>query len=253
MALVNLSGSPVSQQGNAASEQRVLLVEDRGPLRDALVRALQVEGFDTRATSKAKETLHQVRSWQPDLLLIDLVVNNQGGLAICRHVSGLVAIPIIVLAAVDAESEVLEALKAGAIDYATRPLDGRALMTRVRTTLARCAQHGEADADQSADQLVEVGPLRIERARRRVFVRGKDVHFAKMEYNVLLALALRPGEIRTRKDLFDEIWAGRRFEDPRTLDVHIRRIREKLELDPGHPEHLVTVRGIGFYFKADGL
>ena len=126
MALVNLSGSPVSQQGNAASEQRVLLVEDRGPLRDALVRALQVEGFDTRATSKAKETLHQVRSWQPDLLLIDLVVNNQGGLAICRHVSGLVAIPIIVLAAVDAESEVLEALKAGAIDYATRPLDGRA-------------------------------------------------------------------------------------------------------------------------------
>jgi two-component system response regulator RegX3 len=160
----------------------------------------------------------------------------------------LLPAPIIVLAPVDATTQLLEALESGATDYATRPLDGRALLTRIHTTLARSFQ-----IDMPAvDETVEVGPLIIEPSRRRVSVRGTEVHFAKMEYEVLLALALRPGEILTNSELLDEIWAGRRFEDPRTLSTHIRRIRKKLEIDPGHPQHLLTVRGVGFYFNVDG-
>jgi len=252
MALLNVSAPSADAKlgHDQASKRRVLLVESPGRLRDALMKALQGEGFELRTTSTAKGALHQVQSWQPDILLIDLAVDNLNGLTICQRISALVSTPIVVLAAVDAEAQVLEALGSGAVDYATRPLDGRALITRIRTTLARPARHCKAEA--VTDQIVEAGPVTIERSRRRVSVRGEYVHFAKMEYEVLLALALRPGEICKREELLDEIWAGRPVEDPRTLDVHVRRIREKLELDPRHPEHLVTVRGVGYYLKALG-
>ena len=247
--MVNPSLDPAfANDGNTETERRVLLVEDRGPLRDALVGALQFEGYDTRTTTNGRETLRRLHSWHPDLVLIDLLVHNGTGLEICRQVAGLVPSPIIVLAPVDAEAQLLEALTSGAVDYATRPLDGRALITRIHTTLARPSQTD----GPFVDEIVEVGPLTIELSRRRVSVRGTPVHFAKMEYEVLLALALRPGEIRTGDELLDEIWAGRSFEDPRTLSTHIRRIRKKLETDPGNPEHLVTVRGIGYYFNANG-
>jgi two-component system, OmpR family, response regulator RegX3 len=248
LVLVTPARDLAPENENASENRRVLLVEEKGPLRDALVGALQAEGYDTRTATSVKETLHQLQSWYPELLLIDLLAHEGSGLDICRQVAGLLPAPIIVLAPVDATIQLLEALESGATDYATRPLDGRALMTRIHTTLARSLQIDMPTVDET----VEVGPLIIEPSRRRVFVRGTEVHFAKMEYAVLLALALRPGEIRTNSELLDEIWAGRRFEDPRTLSTHIRRIRKKLESDPGHPQHLLTVRGVGFYFNADG-
>lgn len=246
--MVNPARDPAFESDNTETERRVLLVEDRGPLRDALVGALRVEGYDTRTTTSGTAALRQLHSWLPDLVLIDLLVHNGTGLEVCRQVAGLVPSPIIVLAPVDATAQLLEALDSGAVDYATRPLDGRALITRIRTTLERSSQMGEP----FVDEIVDVGPLTIELSRRRVSVRGRPVHFAKMEYEVLLALALRPGEIRTGDELLEEIWAGRSFEDPRTLSTHIRRIRKKLETDPGNPEHLVTVRGIGYYFNPNG-
>jgi two-component system response regulator RegX3 len=246
---MNAACNPASEnEADADAERQVLLVEDRGPLRDALVGALRAEGYTTQTAANAKETLERLQSWRPALLLIDLLVHDETGLEICRQVSGMVSAPIIVLAPVDAAAHLLEALHSGAVDYATRPLDGRALITRIRTTLARSSPTDGSDADA----IIEVGPLTIEPSRRRVSVRGMPVHFAKMEYEVLLALALRPGEIRTGGELLDQVWAGRRFEDPRTLSTHIRRIRKKLEIDPGHPEHLLTVRGIGYYFSVDG-
>ncbi len=249
MAMVNASRDLDSEdQPDAATEPRVLLVEDRGPLRDALVGALRAEGYDARTTANLKETLYQIQSWQPDLLLIDLMVHRETGLDICRHVAELVRSPVVVLAPVVADNQLLEALRCGAVDYATRPLDGPALLTRVRTTMARFSQNHLP----LTDEIIEVGPITIELSRRRVSVRGTAVHFAKMEYDVLLALVLRPGEIRSGDELLAEIWAGRSFEDPRTLSTHIRRIRMKVELDPANPEHLITVRGIGYYFSADG-
>jgi two-component system response regulator RegX3 len=187
-------------------------------------------------------------SWRPDLLLIDLLVHSGKGLDVCRQVSGTATSPVVVLAPVEATDDLLDALNFGATDYATRPLDGRALITRIHTTLARFSPPNKP----FVDEIVEVGPLTIELSRRRVFVRGTQVHFAKMEYDVLVALAVRPGEIRTGDELLEEIWAGRSFEDPRTLSTHIRRIRKKLEIRPSDPEHLLTVRGIGYYFDAEG-
>ncbi len=187
-------------------------------------------------------------SWRPDLLLIDLLVRNGKGMDICRQLAGTTPSPVIVLAPVDAIDDLLEALDSGVTDYATRPLDGRALITRIHTTLTRFAPPNKP----FVDEVVEVGPLTIELSRRRVLVRGSQVHFAKMEYDVLVALAVRPGQILTGDELLEEIWGGRNLEDPRTLSTHIRRIRKKLEIRPGDPEHLLTVRGVGYYFNAEG-
>ena len=232
-------------KSNNGTESRVLIVHDRSRLRDALVGALKASGFAARTAASGAETLRQLTLWQPTLLLIDLFISEGTGLAICRKVSGLDPVPIIVLAPVDATAPLLEALEFGAVDYATRPLDGRALISRIRTALALDSQRNQLDADD----FIEVGPLSIDPTRRRVLVRGVDVHFAKMEYEVLLALALRAGELRTTDEVLEEIWRGRIYHDPRTLNTHVRRIRQKLELDPSHPDHLLTVRGVGYYFN----
>ncbi len=234
-------------EGRSQTKRRLLLVEDRGPLHDALVGTLHGDGYDVITASTVPETLRQLRLGRPDLALIDLLIDDGSGMEVYRHVAGLTAVPIIALAPVEAEAEVLQALQFGAVDYATRPLDGRALISRIRIVLARFA----GPTESQSDQVIAIGPLTIEPSRRQVSVRGVSVYLAKLEYDVLLALAHRPGEILTRRQLLDEIWAGRNLEDSSTLDVHIRRIRRKIELDPGHPELLVTARGVGYYL-ADG-
>ncbi len=212
-------------------------------MHDALVGTLHGEGYEVITTGNVPETLHELRVRRPDLALIDLMIGDGSGMEIYRQVSRRVPIPVIALAPVDAEAEVLTALESGAVDYATRPLDRRGLVSRIRIVLARFPPKNESPSDA----VIAVGPLTIELARRQVSVRGVSVYFAKMEYDLLLALARCPGEILTRRQLFDEIWAGRSIEDSSTLDVHIRRIRRKIELDPGHPELLVTARGVGYY------
>ena len=237
-----------AEEGRAASRQRLLLVEDEGPLHDVLVGTLHTEEFDVSSTFDVPSTLHKLRDWRPDLALIDLMISDGSGMDLYRQMSALIQVPFIALAPVDAEAEVLGALGFGAVDYATRPLDLRALVSRIRIVLARFpALH-----ISSSDAVITVGPIAIEPRRRHVSVRGVGVHLAKLEYDVLLALARRPGEILTRRKLLDEIWAGRSLEDSSTLDVHIRRLRRKIELDPGHPEVLVTARGVGYYL-ADGI
>jgi two-component system response regulator RegX3 len=238
-------GRDPADEGSAQTRRRVLLVEDRGPLHDALVETLHGEGYDVSTTGNVSDTLHQLQARRPDLALIDLMLSDGSGMEIYRQVSGLIPVPMIALAPVEAEAEVLKALRSGAVDYATRPLDGRALISRIRIVLARFPRRNESPADA----VIAVGPLSIELSRRQVSLRGASVYLAKMEYDLLLALARRPGEILTRRELFDEIWAGRSLEDTSTLDVHIRRIRRKIELDPGHPELLVTARGVGYYLE----
>jgi two-component system, OmpR family, response regulator RegX3 len=242
-----IAGDPDGEV-SAPTRSRLLLVEDRGPSHDALVRTLQEEGYEVSTTGTISETLHQLRARRPDLALIDLMISDASGPAVYRRVSGKDPVPIIALAPIDAQAEVVEALQLGAVDYATRPLDDRALLGRIQIALTRFPRQKESQPQV----VVAVGPITVELSRRQVSVRGVSVYLTKMEYEVLLALARRPGEILTRGELLDEVWAGRVLEDSSTLDVHIRRIRRKIELDPGHPELLVTARGVGYYLEDSG-
>ena len=236
-----------NEEGRVQTRGRLLLVEDRGPLHDALIGTLHSENFDVRTTFDVPSTFQELQAWRPDLALIDLMISDGSGMEVYRQMSALIEVPIIALAPVDAEAEVLSTLRIGAVDYATRPLDLRALVSRIRIVLARFPPLNVSHSDA----VITVGPIIIEPRRRHVSVRDVTVHLAKMEYDVLLALARCPGEILTRRKLLDEIWAGRRLGGSSTLDVHIRRLRRKIELDPDHPELLVTARGVGYYL-ADG-
>jgi len=212
-----------------------------------LIGTLHAENFDVSTTFDVSSTLHELQVWRPDLALLDLMISDGSGMEVYRQMSALIQVPIIALAPVDAEAEVLSALRIGAVDYATRPLDLRALVSRIRIVLARFPPLNVSHSDA----VITVGPITIEPRRRHVSVRDVAVHLAKMEYDVLLTLARCPGEILTRRKLLDEIWAGRSLEGSSTLDVHIRRLRRKIERDPDHPELLVTARGVGYYL-ADG-
>lgn len=236
-----------TEEDRIETRRRLLLVEDQGPLHDALMRTLQTEDFDVSTTFDVSSALYELRTRPLDLALIDLRICDGSGMEIYRQMSALIHVPIIALAPVDAEAEVLSTLRFGAVDYATRPLNHQALVSRMRIVLARFPLLNVTHSDA----VITVGPITIEPRRRYVSVRGVALHLAKMEYDVLLALARRPGEILTRRELLDEIWAGRSLEDSSTLDVHMRRLRRKIELDPGHPEVLVTARGVGYYL-ADG-
>ena len=219
---------------------RILLVEDPCPLRNALRDAIGAEGFDVATTADESEVLEALSSWDPNLILLDL--SGQEGLSICRRIREESTIPIVVMASAGDEARVVLALEMGANDYLTRPLDVNAVMARVRTAFIRSSEWGDL-----RDTPLEVGPLVFRLARREVRVRGELIHFPRREYDLLLALVLRPGHIRTRSELMAEIW-GRTLESSKTLDAHMMRIRKKVEADTRHPLHILTVRGVGFYF-----
>jgi two-component system response regulator RegX3 len=236
-------GREVARKGpDGLAGARILLVEDPCPRRNALRDAIGAEGFDVTTTAVEPEVLGALSSEAPDLVLLDLSVNEARGLSICRKVREKSTTPIIVIAAAGDEARILLALEMGANDYLTRPLEIDAVMARVRTVLIRASAGGEL-----RDTPLEVGPLFFRLARREVRVRGEVVHFPKREYELLLALVLRSGHIRTRTELMDEIW-GHPLESTKTLDAHMVRIRRKIEVDTSHPRHIITVRGVGYYF-----
>jgi two-component system response regulator RegX3 len=221
---------------------RILLVEDPCPMRNALADAIGAEGFHVNAAAEESDVLATLSSWSPNLVLLDLSVDEARGLSICRRVREESSAPIVVMASPGEEARVVLALELGATDYLTRPLDFDSLLARMRTALTRATGFGDI-----RDGILEVGPIVLHLARREVSVRGQMTPFRKLEYDLLLALVLQPGHIRTRAELLDRVW-GRRLADTKTLDAHMRRLRIKIEPDHSHPRHIITVRGVGYYF-----
>jgi len=193
-----------------------------------------------------EEALERYRETPVDLVILDLMLPRLDGLAVCRRLrEERSAVPIIMLTARGDEGDKVLGLELGADDYITKPFSIREFMSRVRALLRRA----QLSAAGARAELIEVDDLRIDTSRRTVEARGEQVQLTYLEFELLRMLASSPGRVFTRKELLDELWGGSEFRDPRTIDVHVRHLREKVERDPAEPALIFTVRGAGYRFR----
>jgi two-component system response regulator RegX3 len=224
---------------------RVLLVEDEESLADSIRYNLEREGYAVDTAADGRAALEQFRGSAPDLVLLDVMLPEMSGLDVCRSIRLESAVPIIMLTARDAEADKVAGLELGADDYVTKPFSMRELVSRVRANLRR-ARLSEGQATPQDEVVLEVGPVEMDVPRHEVRVRGEAVRLPRKEFELLEAFLRRPGRLLTRDFLIDEVWGPEYFGDTKTLDVHVKRLRSKIEEDPGTPVHLVTVRGLGY-------
>jgi len=240
---------------DASGRLRVLVVEDEESYREALLSGLSTEGYEVELAADGLEGLRRFTARPPDIVLLDVLLPGMTGTEVCRRMRDIAPVPVIMVSALDSEVDVVIGLELGAADYITKPYRLRELVARIQAVLRRVAPPFVAptavEVVVRADQ-VEAGPVRVDFARRVVMVAGTAVHLSRREFDLLALLLSPPGQVRTRDELIDRLWSGRDLADTRTLDTHIRRLRVKLELDPARPQYLVTVRGVGFRFDAEG-
>jgi len=254
--MVDTALSPVVLGHPTERPMRILVVEDEESYREALQSGLAKEGFDVTLAADGAEGLRLFVDNPPDLVLLDLMLPGIPGTEVCRRMSQLASVPVIMVTALDAEMDVVVGFELGAADYVTKPYRLRELVARIQAVLRRVAPPEMsvlAGGRQAATaDLVAAGPVMVDFARREVFHEGTLVHLSRREFDLLALLLSPPGQVRTRDELIDRLWFGLDLADTRTLDTHIRRLRVKLERNPADPEYLVTVRGVGFRFDAEG-
>lgn len=222
---------------------RILIIEDEESYRDALTFMLQKEGFDVATAADGAEGLAEFDKHGADLVLLDLMMPGMPGLEVCKQLRAQSNVAIVMVTARDTEVDKVVGLELGADDYVTKPFSHRELVARVRAVLRR-GQDQELVPD-----VVEVGGVRIDVERHQVYVDGKEVRFALREFDLLELLLRNPGRVLTRGQLIDRIWGSDYVGDTKTLDVHIKRLRSKIERDPSKPERLITVRGLGYKYE----
>ena len=221
----------------------VLVVDDEVSYREALASGLTNEGFAVVAASDGREALRQFRLLQPDLVLLDVMLPDRSGVEVCRLMREEAAVPIIMVTARDAEIDVVLGLELGAADYVAKPFRLRELVARMRAVLRRAAS---PPVRTGADGALVAGPIRLDPARREVSVDGRSVDLSRKEFDLLALMMAHAGQVVTREWCIDRLWRDQELADTRTLDTHVKRLRSKIEADPAHPRHLVTVRGVGF-------
>jgi two-component system response regulator RegX3 len=224
---------------------RILLVEDELGLAESVRYALDAEGFEVLVAESGLGGLESARVNQPDLVLLDLMLPGMSGLDVCRQIRAASDVPIIMLTAKDAESDKVAGLELGADDYMTKPFSMRELMARVRAQLRRAARTGVL-AD--SNEVLRAGPIELDVDAHQVRVDDESIELRPKEFELLESLMRRKNRLAARHTLIDEVWGPSYFGDTKTLDVHIKRLRHKLEPDPGHPKYIVTVRGLGYKF-----
>jgi DNA-binding response OmpR family regulator len=229
---------------------RILLVDDEQPIQTLLSFPLQRDGYEVVAVGDGREALARFGEQHFDLVVLDLMLPKMDGLEVCRRLRGQVGhgktVPIIMLTARAEELDKVIGLEIGADDYITKPFSVREFRSRVKAVLRRAALARTDPADEAP---LEVRELRIDPSKRTVDVRGEPVQVTYVEFEILLALARSPGRVFTRDMLLTRVWGDSAYRDPRTIDVHIRHLREKLEVDAKDPEYLFTVRGVGYRFR----
>jgi DNA-binding response OmpR family regulator len=224
----------------------VLLVDDEESVQKVLTYPLEREGYRVVQARDGQEALERYREEPVDLVILDLMLPRLDGLAVCRRLrEERSAVPIIMLTARGDEGDKVLGLELGADDYITKPFSIREFMSRVRALLRRA----QLLPPGAREEVVEVDGIRIDTARRTVEARGTPVQLTYLEFELLRTLATSPGRVFTRKALLDELWGGSEYRDPRTIDVHVRHLREKIERNPGAPELIFTVRGAGYRFR----
>jgi DNA-binding response OmpR family regulator len=230
---------------------RILLVDDEQAIQTLLSYPLQKDGYDVVCASDGREALARFGESEFDLVVLDVMMPRLDGLEVCRRLRAKSRVPIIMLTARAEEVDKVVGLELGADDYITKPFSMREFRSRVKAALRR-ATWGTRAQELGDDEPLAVADLRIDFAKRTVRMAGEDVPVTYVEFEILRALACNPGRVFTRDMLLTRIWGDSAFRDPRTIDVHIRHLREKLERDAKEPEYLFTVRGVGYRFRDTG-
>jgi DNA-binding response OmpR family regulator len=226
---------------------RILLADDEQSIQALLSYPLRKDGYEVVQAADGREALQRFSEGTFDLLVLDVMMPRLDGLEVCRRVRARSSVPIIMLTAKAEEIDKVLGLELGADDYITKPFSLREFRSRVKAALRRAGMVQRShDADQEP---VEAPGLRIDPSKRSVTVHDEDVTLTYVEFEILLALATSPGRVWTRDMLLTRIWGDSAYRDPRTIDVHIRHLREKMERDPKDPEFLFTVRGVGYRFR----
>ncbi len=224
---------------------RILIVEDEAALAEPLAYLLTREGYETTVAPDGVEALAAFDRAGADLVLLDLMLPGLPGTEVCRELRQRSAVPIIMLTAKDSEVDIVVGLELGADDYVTKPYSTRELLARIRAVLRRQTDAGDID-----DGVLAAGTVRMDVEKHQVTVVGEVVAMPLKEFELLELLLRNAGRVLTRGQLIDRVWGADYFGDTKTLDVHVKRIRSKIEPDPSNPRMLVTVRGLGYRFEA---
>jgi two-component system response regulator RegX3 len=225
----------------------ILVVDDEQSYRDALSVALQREGFLVETAADGPEAIARFDATKPALVLLDVMLPKISGVDVCRDLRARSRVPIIMVTARNSEIDAVVGLEVGADDYVTKPFRLRELIARVRAALRRVPVSEDDEPDRP--EVLDVGDVRLDAARHEVFVRGASVALPLKEFELLELLMANAGRVLTRDVLIDRIWGPNYFGDTKTLDVHIKRLRSKLESDSARPTRIVTVRGVGYRYE----
>ena len=230
------------------SQATVLIAEDEDSFVDALVLGLRREGFLTTVAHDGVEALTLFDAVQPDLVLLDVMLPKLSGIDVCRDIRARSSVPIIMVTAKGTELDTVVGLEVGADDYVSKPYRLRELVARMRAALRRAPR--DEDEASAAIEVLQVGEVRLDPGRHEVMVRSSDVTLPLKEFELLELLLANAGRVLTRDTLIDRIWGPHYVGDTKTLDVHIKRLRAKIEEDPSNPTLITTIRGLGYRFEA---
>lgn len=237
------------------AKKTILVVDDEKPIVDILTYNLQKEGYSTLEANDGEEAIKIATEKKPDLILLDIMLPKVDGLTVCKKLRHTLNVPILILSAKDEEIDKILGLELGADDYITKPFSVRELMARVKANLRKAEiQVQSTDAIEEPKKestLIEVGELSINIEKFEVKVRGKVIDLTLREFEVLKYLANQPGQVVTRETLLEKVWGYEYYGDIRTVDVTVRRIREKIEKDTSAPKILITKRGVGYYLATN--
>ncbi|MBM3680365.1 MAG: response regulator transcription factor [Actinobacteria bacterium] len=226
----------------------VLIVDDEVPLQELLQRALERDGYRVVVAGTAADGVAAFERESPDAILLDVMLPDRSGRDVCQEIRSRSTVPIIMLTALDDEVDKVVGLELGADDYITKPFGLSELRSRVRAVLRRASMGAPAAGEPDVAVLDEAG-VRLDRGRRAVAVDGADVDLTYVEFEILTTLMESPGRVYSRAQLLDAVWGSSDFREPRTVDVHVRHLREKIEADPASPVRIHTVRGVGYRFE----
>jgi two-component system response regulator RegX3 len=225
----------------------ILVVDDEQSYREALAVALQREGFLVETAADGPEAIARFEVARPALVLLDVMLPKISGIDVCRELRSRSRVPIIMVTAKTGEIDAVVGLEVGADDYVTKPFRLRELIARVRAALRRSPT--DEDTADDGDVVLEIDEVRLDAGRHEVFVRSLPVALPLKEFELLELLMANAGRVLTRDTIIDRVWGPNYFGDTKTLDVHIKRLRSKIESDPAHPRRIVTVRGVGYRYE----
>lgn len=230
-------------------EKKILVVDDEKPIADIIEFNLKKEGFEVHCAYDGNDAIQKVEDIQPDLILLDIMLPGRDGMEVCREVRKKYETPIIMLTAKDSEIDKVLGLELGADDYVTKPFSTRELLARVKANLRRQQTLVNQTLEEEESKEIIVGSLTIHPDAYIVSKRGETIELTHREFELLHYLAKHIGQVMTREHLLQTVWGYDYYGDVRTVDVTVRRLREKIEDNPSHPGWIVTRRGVGYYLR----